>query len=406
MTQEIVSYNSSMTGAPSGALNSAGGIIAVLDACLINGFNVNTISTLTQSGGVALATTAGTNGYAISDWVEVTGATPAAYNGRVKVLSKPAANQFTYAVPGGTASPASGTMSAKYPGAGWTKAVLGTNIAAYQDAGLGHWLQVEDNNPYADANLTIRTRICSALTALDTVGAGGTLGNQVKHSKLTGGWMLFADARTCYLFVGPISAGTALLSIHFGEFASHYPADGYPWFQNYGDSATLSTTYAEALSPTYGSISAAKYFPFFYSAGGIAGAVSAATLRGISQVGGNVTAGSAVLSPNPRCVSNVGWMAHSQDLLVPSLADNTIPVSPVFLSEWNGSSVTLRGRLRGMHFPLGGLTSGFINSFQRLDNAVVDGVSQPLILVTNNFAANPTTGANRQICFQVDGAWL
>ena len=48
MAQEIVFYHSAMQGAASGTLNALGAAIAVLDACLVNGFNVNTIGTLTR----------------------------------------------------------------------------------------------------------------------------------------------------------------------------------------------------------------------------------------------------------------------------------------------------------------------------------------------------------------------
>lgn len=405
MAQEIVFYHSAMQGAPSSTLTTPGAALAVLDACLVDGFNVNSISVLTQAAGIATATTSGTNGYSIGDWVEVAGAVPAAYNGRVKVIGKPGTDKFTYAVPGGTASPASGTMTAKYPGAGWSKTVAGTNIAAYQSGAgsLGHWLQVEDNNPYSDSNLSIRTRIAAGWTALDTAG---TLGDQIKHLKLTGGWMLFADARTVWLFVGPIGSAGALYTIAFGEGDSFYGSDGYFFYQNLGDSGSSGSGYGETTGFNF-SAPGARYFPWLAPALGISSAPTLTGLRNVSQIGGATPAGCAVLEPNRRHTVGISvvWEAFSQDMQAPSLADNTLPVSPIFFTEYASSNFTLRGRLRGALFPLGGLTTGFTNSFQRLDNGVVDGVSQPLVLMTNNFAPNPTTGAKRQLAFKVDGAW-
>lgn len=405
MAQEIVFYHSAMQGAPSATLNAAGALLAVLDGCLVNGFNVNSISTLTQSAGVATATTSGTNGYSIGDWVEVSGATPAAYNGRVKVTGKPGTNQFTYAVPGGTASPASGTMSSKYPPAGWTKTVAGTDIAAYQSGAgsLGHWLQVEDNNPYADSNLSIRTRICGGWTLLDTAT---TLGTQVKHLKLTGGWMVFADARTVWLFCGNIGAQTRLRTIAFGEGSPFYEADEF-FLSKPRESGTFQAIYNETSIAGL-----TEYPPSLFpwvapSSGTESNEALLLLLRGVSQIGGDARASISALPATSRryASSSSGVHALNQDLTVPSLADNTIPAVPIFVTEGISGQYTLRGRLRGAMLPLGGLTTGFANSFQRLDSGVIDGVLQPLVLMTNNVLPNPSTGAPRQLAFRVDGAW-
>lgn len=404
MTQEIVFYHSSQAGAPSATLNVAGALLAVLDACLVNGFNSNSISVLTQSSGTATATTSGSHGFHVGEWVEVAGATPSAYNGRVKVLSTPTTSQFTYAVAGGTSSPASGTMTAKYPGAGWLKTIAGTNIAAYQSGAgsLGHWIQVEDNNPYADSNLTVRTRIAAGWGSLD---AATTLGSQVKHLKQNGGWMLFADARTVWLFTGTISTASVLTCFSFGEGDSFYGSDGYFFYQNKGESGATGSIYSEAAYAGLNGVCGARYFPHFRWYQGAA-TPTFEYIRGVSQVGGATPGAQTMLEANVREFGTTNtWTAHSQDLQVPSLADNTIPVSPIFGLEYSSSNYTLRGRLRGALFPLGGLTSGFANSHQRLDNGVIDGVSQPLVLMTTNFATNPTTGANRQLAFKVDGAW-
>jgi hypothetical protein len=85
--------------------------------------------------------------------------------------------------------------------------------------------------------------------------------------------------------------------------------------------------------------------------------------------------------------------------MVPNFADNSIPVVPIFNLEYVSPNYTLRGRLRGMYFPLGRLLSGFTNSFQKLDNATIDGVSQPMLLVNTN------QYLTKQIAFQLEGAW-
>lgn len=398
MTQEIVFYHSAQTGAPSSTLNALGAAIAVLDACLVNGFNSNTVSTLTQTGGVATATTSGTNGFSVGEWVEVAGATPSAYNGRVKVTSKPAANQFTYAIAGGTTSPASlSSATAKYPAAGWTKSSGGTNIAAYQaGAGsLGLWMQVEDNNPYADSNVGIRTRQCQGWTGLDSATV---LGNQINIQKNTGGWLIVADQKTVYLYMGSITTSAALLCFAFGEVKSFYPGDSFSSFQNRGRTSLSANVYYDNTSTvTFG----AMYFPFVqgaYQPG--YGYATMDMLRPVSQIGGPVSC-EGLYVPGRFASSTAALPASTyqipgQGLSVPNLADNSVPVSPVFCVENTNS---IRGKFRGVYMPLGKLGTGFVNSFQRLDAATIDGVSQSLLLLNTN------AFSGMQVAFQVDGAW-
>ena len=401
MAQEIVFYHSAMTGAPSSTLTAAGAFINVLDACLKDGFNSNSISVLTQSAGTATATTSGTNGFNVGEWVEIAGATPSAYNGRVKVLSKPASNQFTFAIASGTSSPASGTMTAKYPGAGWTKSSGGTNIAAYQNAGTGHWMQIEDNNPYADGNLSIRTRMAAGWTSLDS--ATVQLGNQIKFLKLTGGWIVVADAKTCYVFFGNIAASGTIYSFVFGDIAPTYGADAFHFFSNTGEANGLASLGSETVAFVL-SAPAARFFPVHSVVSGLSSSAEGAMLRGVSQIGSPVPAGRTTMGSSIARFPGGSACCVPQEYSVPLTGDNSIPVSPMFCSEYSSAAYTLRGRFRGIYWPLGGLTSGFTNSFQRLDSGLIDGVSQPLVLVNfNNFAA--PTGATKQVAFQVDGAW-
>ncbi len=405
MAQEIVFYNSTMQGAPSSTLTAAGTLLAVLDACLINGFNSTSITSITQSAGVATVTTSGAHGFKPSEWVLVAGATPSAYSGRQKVVTVPSSTTFTFAISSGTTSPATlSSATVAYPAAGWNKSSGGTNIAAYQggSGSAGNWMQIEDNNPYADANLSFRTRSCAGWTALDSATA--TLGLQVKVLKLTGGWMVFADAKTCYIFFGNISGSGAVYTFAFGDMTSFYSGDAYAFFQTYGEAALSTTIYNEAAS-TYGTMPAARVWPCAEYVQNPIGAPTAVNLRGVSQIGGYVNAVTARMGANSRMAGSLtGYCCISQELLVPSLANNSVPVVPMFNTEFSGNNYTLRAKYRGIYWPLGGLTSGFQNSFLRLDNAVLDGVTQPMVLVSFNTFPNPA-GANRQVAFQVDGAW-
>lgn len=83
------------------------------------------IAALTSAGGTATAATSSAHGFTTGDFVTMEGATPSAYNGEVQVTVT-GASAFTYAVSGGPASPATGTITATFKsdsqggqGSGW-----------------------------------------------------------------------------------------------------------------------------------------------------------------------------------------------------------------------------------------------------------------------------------------------
>lgn len=76
-----------------------------------------TLSSLTQTGNVAMATTASPHGLLSGYLVRISGASPSAYNVDA-VITLDATNpttKFTYAISGNPTSPATGTISAAYP---------------------------------------------------------------------------------------------------------------------------------------------------------------------------------------------------------------------------------------------------------------------------------------------------
>lgn len=71
------------------------------------------LSSLTRASTTATATTGAAHGYTTGDYVTVAGATPAGYNGKVKITVT-GATTFTYPVNGALATPAIGTLTAVY----------------------------------------------------------------------------------------------------------------------------------------------------------------------------------------------------------------------------------------------------------------------------------------------------
>jgi len=71
------------------------------------------VASLTRTSTTATAQTATPHNYASNDYVTVAGATPAGYNGKVKIAVT-GASSFTYPVNGALATPATGTITVVY----------------------------------------------------------------------------------------------------------------------------------------------------------------------------------------------------------------------------------------------------------------------------------------------------
>ena len=110
MTDLTVKYFSSgMTGAPQIA-NNWGDLVTMLDACLINGFALKAIDTLTFADGIATATFSSGHAYQPFQVIEIAGAEQTEYNGQFRVLTATMNCVYIYNVdvielPGSTLAP-------------------------------------------------------------------------------------------------------------------------------------------------------------------------------------------------------------------------------------------------------------------------------------------------------------
>src|SRR5260221_6745515 len=139
-------FQSTDTGAPTVTGQAGGasaGIVALLDAILVNGYNARTV-TITRSGAVAtVADTA--HGYPSSAAsptsarrVLFAGAVQPEYNGE-KTITYVDANTYTFPVSGTPATPATGTITSTRAPLGWSTLYTGTNLRAYKP-GAGNQL--------------------------------------------------------------------------------------------------------------------------------------------------------------------------------------------------------------------------------------------------------------------------
>lgn len=133
ISNKVRYYHSAMPNAPV-LSGTAGALISVLDACLVNGFDSKSINSLTVTDGIAVAQISAGHSYGEGDVLRIAGATPAKLNSDWRLASV-TANSVTFSVegvgiPDGAAS---GTITALRAPAGWEKVFAdGTTRAAYR----------------------------------------------------------------------------------------------------------------------------------------------------------------------------------------------------------------------------------------------------------------------------------
>lgn len=115
-------YSNAMQGAPSLGDTAPGALAALLKACLITGFGNLTVSSLAWDAamGCAVATIDNGHSYLPESVIAISGASPAAYNGEHRVKQVNATKVWFELDGGNPGSSATGTISIKIPGLGWT----------------------------------------------------------------------------------------------------------------------------------------------------------------------------------------------------------------------------------------------------------------------------------------------
>ena len=118
--------------------NAFGSMINVLDACLVNGFGSQTVSTLTASGTTVTATFGSAHNYLKYQVIKITGAAKSEFNGEHRILTVPDANSITFELATApSVTTATGTISCMLAPLGFEKpfsstTALGGGRAAYR----------------------------------------------------------------------------------------------------------------------------------------------------------------------------------------------------------------------------------------------------------------------------------
>lgn len=233
-------FHFDFSGAPT--LNGiAGSLIAVLDACLVNGFNVRPVSSFAVVGGVGTINfpTAG-HGFGKHQVVQISGANDDACNGdyRVTAVTSTSITVDATGVADGVVA-SSGGLAAKIAPAGWQKAFSDVNLGAYKSAAAdatGMLLRVDDT-----VGQVARVRGFESMTDINT-GVGkfpsdaqrtySVWGKSGAASAASRQWTVIADDRLFYIIVHTewdslTSYPNNRVGYVFGDFVPYKTADAY-----------------------------------------------------------------------------------------------------------------------------------------------------------------------------------
>ena len=131
--------------------NNWGSLTALLDACLVTGFNLKTVTALTCTGDVATATVGTGHGFLVDQVVRIEGCDQPFWNGEFTVTFT-TATTVSFRIEGEPASPATTQtgITMKIAPLGFEIAFTGTNKRAYRSPNpLSNWhyLRVDDSLP-------------------------------------------------------------------------------------------------------------------------------------------------------------------------------------------------------------------------------------------------------------------
>lgn len=392
-------FHSAMPGAPA-ASGVVGSLIAILDACLVDGWGSKTLTSLAVSGGIATATFSGGVGpFETDSVVLIAGVTGGltALNGEQKVLSA-SATQVTFATAASDGT-ASGTITMKIAPAGWTKQYTGTNKAVYKSsdpAATGMLLRVDHNTQAARAELRGYETMSDVDTGTNRFpssaqnGAGLWLHTNYQAGASTNPWLVIADSRIFYIGIALYSANNVaqynMREAAFGDFLSDKSPDPYAALlcapsdtptSNIGKLSKTSTAFATSVH------SAA---PREYN--GIGSSVPLARLLSALELN-DYESGSA---------SNFGGA-------YPNPTNNGLILTKLGLHSGSAGNHWRRGQVPGMYYMLQNSRAAFVSRDTVAGNGPLAGRKLMAMKVGDGQAVMPNVAQAGTIFFDITGPW-
>ncbi|MBB5204398.1 hypothetical protein HNQ51_001712 [Inhella inkyongensis] len=336
-------FHNAMPGAPV-LSGTAGALIAVLDACLVNGFGTGSVDSLVISGGVATVTRAAGHPFEVGSVALIAGATVSggSVNGEQRVLSVTGAS-YTFDATGIANQAATGTITHKAAPAGWAKAFSGANLAAYRPtdpAGTRFYLRVDDT-----AAQNARVRGFEAMTDVNTgtgpfptdslIPGGQWWAKSNSGSASPRNWAVVCDGRTMY---------------YTAEYNSSYPGSSVP-LGMFGDFEPVRAgdayrcAIAGGVSDRSGSGPGDQSDTLDWTHGYSSATTAARRAVGVGGATPMVRAGQTLLQTTSQSISSgANYVGH---LAFPNYADSGVYVSRMALGD---DGANLRGYMRGFRY--------------------------------------------------------
>lgn len=392
MSTTVKYFHSAMTGAPT-LSGTAGSLIAVLDACLVDGFNLKTADSVVVASSVAtFSISTGIGAIEVDSIVLLAGATPSGLNGEKRVLSV-TANTFTFDATGISDQTATGTITGKLASAGWAKTYSATNLAVYRSsdvAGTRMYLRVDDTG-------TTNARVVAyeAMTDVNTgtmpfptsaQQSGGYYWPKASAANGTArAWTIVADGRTFWLHThtATTNLGYAGWVGGFGDFNSLKSGDAY--------SCMLQGTTTDLSAST----SATQQ--------GVAYSYSDSLTNAGTAVARSFTALGSSILPVRRAESYVSGDSYSGNYTAvasyPNATDNSLLLSRLMLLE---AAPHLRGIIRGPLFAAQNCGSSF--NWRDKVNGAGSYAGRKLLAIKGSEPAL-TTASSYVTFFDITGPW-
>jgi hypothetical protein len=379
-------YQSNQTGAPQ-MTGQVGSLIAVLNACLVNGYNLRTLTSITRDGTVATAKADAGHGFREGDTVRIEGAAESPFNGDKRIRNV-TTNGFQFDVPADAPAQATGTLTAKIAPLDWESPFAATGKAVYRSKDVTSarpFLRIDETPLAGDANYgrgarAVKAQMWEVLNDLDSgTGSCETLWRRAQNESATARpWVLVGDSKRFWLMVNwSESFPNRYIPYFFGDFPSFKPGDGY--------NCAIGGVYDLGYNWSEPSGSATDVV---YSVGTAVGNNGIWVARGYTQLGGPMNA-HWVAAP----CRDGGVSMGTVGLPYPNPADNGIYVMPLMIQEQVGPA--LRGRLPGLLVPLHAIPAPQPWIY---DGFVIDGSIRRLLVVNGS-------GSATRLAFDLTGPW-
>lgn len=333
---EVKYFDSKMVGTPvmSGLYGS---LLAVLDACLVTGFNLKTVDSIVVVDGVATATVSTGHGIAQYAVILIAGAAPVELNGEKRVTWINA-NTLKFDATGISNQTATGSITLKMAPAGWEKPFSGTNKAVFRSPNVEStrmYFRFDDTGSY---NCKVRgyetmTDIDTGIGLFPTVNQAATgtyifRSGAANPSAAAKDWFIIANDRFVFIGNRGYTTGTTypFQTAAFGDFISRKVGDPYGAILrgNHNSDNAINPTSGENITT---SVSAPSHT---YLA------------RDYTGVGGAVAAGHVAYFPFSENVPS----GSLSNLPYPNPTDNSLILCRMFARELVGGA--LRGDIPGI----------------------------------------------------------